>query len=487
MARLGRPARLILGLSALAAALLILRYAAYPSAADSWSYLFYAFRFRMHGPLHDFGTIRTYGYPLLLLPLTWLAGYEHARLSAIAGGVQYALYAVACLWLSAGLRAVSPRWALAALGGLLLGPLGLALVTDTLTEAPSLILAVLLAALAVRLGTYTPGRTEALVVAGGALAGFALMVRPANLPLLLGWHAGILAALLLAPHWAGHRRRLVLAALGGALLGAASWLPQALYALRAAGEASVLPLCRLGGFQATFGALVWKYDTLMTGGGAGPWYTPNPLFSGHLEAGEGWGWYLGNPLRGAATMLAHLLLSFDVPSPFVYLHDRQPWYRHATRALYWAATVIAAIRLAQLAGRPGRTGAIRAQPVAILFLGLSCAAIMGINTIAAVETRFNAVPLALATVIAAEALLAARAGTLGWGRVRWMGAAAAVLLLVGAALGVEATGAASLPPGTSFTLPARLRCVLTFESEAKGDATVMREHEEALARRRRAP
>ncbi|MCR0980488.1 hypothetical protein [Roseomonas populi] len=485
-ARLRLVLPIALGLSVLAAAALVFRYGHYPSAADSWSYGFYAFRFRMHGPLHDFGTVRTYGYPLLLLPLTFLSGYEPARLAAIAGSVQYALYVAACLWLAAGLRRTSPRWALATALALLLGPLGLALVTDVLTEAPSLIVTVLLAGLAVRLdGPYAAGRTEAALVIGGALAGFALMVRPANLPLLLAWNGAVGLGLLLAPGWAAHRGRLLAATISGGLFGAASWLPQFLYNWHVLGEPGVLPACRLGGFQVTFGALVWKYDTVMgLGAAAGGWYTPNPLFSGHLEAGEGWAWYFAHPFRAAATMLAHLFLSFDVRSPFVYLYDRLPWYGPLVRPLYWAATVLAAFRIAGLAGHAIRE---RRWSVTPAFLSMACGAILAINAISAIETRFNAIPLAVAMVVAAEALLALHEGHLRWGWGRWGAIAALALLLTGAGSWVERTGSASLPPASSFNLPRSLRCVLTAESEQMGDPEVMRRHDEEMAARRATP
>jgi hypothetical protein len=482
--RSGRPLFVLLGASALAAALLIFRYGSYPSASDSWAYLFYAFRFRMDGVLHDLGTIRTYGYPLLLMPLTYLAGFDHARLSALAGVVQYMIYAAACLWLAASLRVLSSRWAWAALLALLLGPVGLALVTDALTEAPSLIIAVVLSAMAVRLGwRYAAGRSEGLILAGGALAGFALMVRPANLPLVLGWHAAMLAALLLVPSWREHRPRLAAAALGGLLMGALSWLPQAIYAMRVAGEASILPICRLGGFQVTFGVLAWKYDTVM-GQGAGPWYTPNPLFSGHLNSGDGWGWYLQHPLRGTATMLAHLILSFDVGSPFVYIYDRLAWYRHGLRIFYWAAVVLAGFRLAQLSRAAIHGGFRQPQAAVVTFLLVSCAGTMAINAISAVETRFNALPLAVATILATEVLLAALSGGLGWNRWKWSGALVALILLVGLSYAAEATGRSSLPPGSTFTLPSDARCTLTLEEESRGQAAVIREYEEKLSRQR---
>jgi hypothetical protein len=86
-------------LAVLLAGAFLARYQFYTSigiGGDAWTYQFYAFRFREYGPFHDFGTVRTYVYPLFLYVLTYISGYDPNRLALVAGVVQYSLFLVVC-------------------------------------------------------------------------------------------------------------------------------------------------------------------------------------------------------------------------------------------------------------------------------------------------------------------------------------------------------------------------------------------------------
>lgn len=117
-------------LSIVVAAIFLARYQIYPSTAstdaDAWGYFFYAFRFRFYAFLYDYGSLRTYGYPAFLFPLTYISGFNHLRLSLIAGASQYILYLAATLWLSSLLQCYGKTAARAVLVGLLLNPFLLA-------------------------------------------------------------------------------------------------------------------------------------------------------------------------------------------------------------------------------------------------------------------------------------------------------------------------------------------------------------------------
>ncbi|MBP2294379.1 hypothetical protein [Azospirillum rugosum] len=359
--------------------------------------------------MHDFGTIRTYGYPLFLYALSFLSGWSFDRLAAVAGGVQWILYAGATLWLGAALRRVGEAAALGAVSGLLLLPLGLALVTDVLTEGLSLPIAVALAALAVQAsGRYRPVWSEAALVAGAMLAALALMVRPGNLPVTIGWHLAVALALVVSPAWSGVRRRLaacaILSFVGAGLL---VWGPQAAYAARSVGEWAILPACRLGAFQGAYGILVWKYDTIMTvsGGTArwnlpAPWNTINPFFTPPLPAGGWLEWYLAHPVQGAATLLGHVFMGFNARTPFTYIYDLWPSYAWLHRAAVFSILVFGLWRMLSLLRRAwpaqARAWALPVTFVVAVFLG-SCI----LNAVTAVETRFAAIPMAILACLAA--------------------------------------------------------------------------------------
>jgi hypothetical protein len=119
-------------------------------------------RFRINGLLYDFGTMRTYGYPLFLTPLTYISGFSQERLFITASAVQSALYGAAALWVSVKMRLIGGCWSLATLLTVLFNPVALALVTDTLTDGLSFTLVIALTALALDLARpYGLWRTRA--------------------------------------------------------------------------------------------------------------------------------------------------------------------------------------------------------------------------------------------------------------------------------------------------------------------------------------
>ncbi|WP_426957273.1 hypothetical protein [Muricoccus radiodurans] len=468
-------------LSALGAALLLARYGHYPSLSDSWSYRFFAFRFRLDGVMHDFGTVRTYGYPLFLWALTPFSGFSFSRLAAVAGGVQWALHAAASLLLARGLRPLGPAVVLGTLAGLLLAPLGLALVTDALTEGLTLPLAVALAALAVRLaGPYAAWRTESVLLAGAGLAAYALMLRPGNLPVTVGWHLGILAAIALAPHWRAMRARMLAAALAAFVLaGLVVWGPQLAYALREVGTATILPACNLGAFQFGIGVLLWKYDTIVTAAGGTPWFTVNPLFEGTLPVDEALAWYTRYPLQGAATLLAHVVLPLGPRSPFVYIYDLDAPYGLSLRALQAAIAVFGAWRLLDHLRR-ARGTAWRSWTAALVLVATSCLGTIAITALSAPETRFLALPMTVLAALAAEGAWAAARREARIGRMRLAASLAGAAGLVVLFSMSDRLGRADYAPA-ALRMPDRpTGCHFTLEGRGGGDAAAIARFEERM-------
>lgn len=380
------------------------------TGADAWYYAYYAFRFRMHGLMHDFGSIRTYGYPLFLTPLTYLSGYSHTRLVTVAGVVQAVLYMSAALFLSARLRIFGERWAVAGLIGILLSPMGLVLVTDTLTDGVSLTIFITLVALALVLsGPYQALRSEAAITAGAALATFAIMIRPANLSIMLAWYIALFAAIILAPGWQAMRFRLSVYAVATFIIAAAvAWTPQAIYAERLFEQVAVLPVCKLNVLQAAFGIIAWKYDTIIVNGEAGPWYYLNPLAFGVLNGDDIWAWYRDHPGRGLLTILAHIFMSFSANSPFVYIQDLDPPLGLVYRTATWFLCIFGLARTCAAAAYYARKPGMMLRSDLILPVGftlLTVLAITGLNSVSAVESRFNVIPITVLSIIASSSII----------------------------------------------------------------------------------
>jgi hypothetical protein len=461
----------------------------HPTGADAWGYMFYAFRFRMHGLLHDFGTVRTYGYPLFLTLLTYLSGFGNDRLVVAAAVVQAVLYAGAAFWLSARLRVLGKPWPWAALIGTLLSPMALVLVSDALTDGLSLILFVSLSALALQLsGPYARWRTEGSMLAGAVIVAYALMVRPANLPVLAAWHLAILIGVGLAPQWRAVRGRLALVAVLSFLAaGAAIWGPQALYALRNYGQASILPLCQLGGLQTAFGIIAWKYDTLIANREALPWFHLNPLFSGPISADGGWRWYLENPGQGLATLLAHVFMSFSADTPFVYIRDLHPSYGPVFRAVTWLLCILGLVRTGAFALFLWRSRAARLEALPrilpLAFLLLACLGITALNSIAAVESRFNVIPITVLSVIALAYLIRFFRREVSPGRGAVSGVLGTTLLCIGLSYAADRLGSAEYQSRAQL-IPGQKgdRCAVT--REPLGWPDLIRRHEAEMAARR---
>src|SRR5262249_16040689 len=184
-----RPASSVLSLWPVVLAYLILsaavlyRYQAWPSlvpSADAMSYVQHGLPFRHFGLMSNFGTLRTYGYPLLTYFYSFIAGFKPLSIALVAGALQLTLYRVAVLWLTARIARQSKTLARATAIGLLLNPILVAVVGDVLTHSPTLILVVV--ALVALINSARAQRTAAALlwaVIGAVLTNFSLMIRPA--------------------------------------------------------------------------------------------------------------------------------------------------------------------------------------------------------------------------------------------------------------------------------------------------------------------
>jgi hypothetical protein len=455
--------------------------------ADAWAYEFFAFRFREYGLLHDFGSIRTYGYPLFLYFVSFLTGFHEERLSLASGMLQFALLLVAALWLAREMRCYGSSAATAVLAGACLHPVGMGLVTDTLTESLSLPAFVVLAAVGVRL--YRGERNLVRwLAAASVLAAFAVMVRPANIVLFGAWHASVIAWVLLRRGSSkAATLRMLLGALACCVAGAAvAWLPQILYNWRHYGAATPLPVCHLGSLQVAYSIAAWKYDTVVAGSSAGAWFFLNPLLAGPLPADVSLLWYMQHPLTGAATLAAHTFSAFSVTSPFTYVRDVSPAWGPALRAFCWSLNVAGAIGafriLRRALRRPSQVGQ-RAACLPLVFVILAVAGLIALNAVTAVEVRFNAIPL---TVLAAAAVYLAALWFERTVHLYIPGFAAAAVIIAAAVAGTFAMDKLGSPSADRY-IPAvdlsRAECFLTGNGSSRPWAEELADYRRFMTRR----
>lgn len=376
----------------------------YPSQVertDAWEYVKQALEMRDNGLFGKLSSWRTYGYIWFLYFCSLLFGTGRQALAWGAAAVQAVLYAATVFYLSAAVREHSARLARAIEIGLLLNPILVALVLDVLTESLTLSSAVLLLALllhACRAPTFV--QKVPWLVAGAALASFALMVRPANLSLLVGWNAAVLSLL-----WSGSARSTSRAVLVYAMIATAAaavaWLPQLIITGRHFGQASIFPATALGDFQLAMGLKLLKYATTINDNlGAGMFY-PNPWLTNVPDTPPLWQWYLDNPIAGALTAASHIFNALNYDHPFVYVYDTSLPYATVLAFIIWSLYALGAIDIASATRRQfAESGKRREFFPSVLFLAMMTAVSLATITVSAVESRFSTLILAMVGVFA---------------------------------------------------------------------------------------
>lgn len=431
---------LILMGSALLAFSFLLHFYNHNSAAlmaDAYEYQKIAKLFRSEGWLSAFGTTRTYAYPSFLALVSFGSGFDHRSLSVTAGAVQYVLFVASTLWLATLIRKCSKRLSWAVTVGLLLNPLLLGVVTDSLTEGLSLPLAIILLAVAILLEQRASTLTNLLAImfSGTLISSLSLMVRPANLTLVVAWNLTLIFAC-----WAKRndwkRSGLLIGAHAAFFLvaGVVTWGPQVYYNSLHWGKATFLPICRLANLQFSYGVNLWKYDTITTDNGARGWFYINPLFKGTLPDKGALFWYVDHPIDGALTALMHVFSSFSVANFFTYISSPDPLYSIPLCFIVWICVALGSVRGASylLHTRHLISNGILGSNYLATLLALSVFILtIGLNSLLAVEQRFNLIPIAIAVVMSIDWLFDHK------NRPNWLLATAVVFVAIAGVLGNE--------------------------------------------------
>ena len=397
---------------------LLYRYQTWPSAvpsADALAYIEKGLAFRRIGLLADLGYVRTYGYPLIIHLYSFISGFDPLSVALVAGAVQLTLYGIATLWLASRVSTYSVTLGNAVIVGLLLNPILISLVADVLTEGVSLIIVVLALTLLLNsVQASTTARTLIWAALGAGITNFALMVRPANLFILIAWNLGFFLSLLIQRKCVN--RTLILCGYVAAFLcsAAAAWSPQYLYNL-SINSGGILPITPILAIQLRVGVILLKYSSIVLNNEyAEGLLFPNPWCIDPVPAASTWLWYFEHPFRGVATIAGHLFSAFNFEYPFVYVYDLDPIYSLPVAWAMWFVTTIGLLNGGRLAYLSSRTFSREHIPM-FAMIGSLLLLVTGLNAFIAVENRFNMIPVAILSVLAAEFVLsyshAARAFT----------------------------------------------------------------------------
>ncbi|MDH3314516.1 MAG: hypothetical protein OER43_01930 [Gammaproteobacteria bacterium] len=329
-------------LVALGVSIVFYRHAlSYPGCCDVRQYVGMADFFAAHGFIANspHSDTRTFGFPLFLSLLSRTARHVGVSLEGALFLTQLTMYfgCAAILYRQLS-RSYGPSTGTAVFYGLTFNVLLLPYLSIPLTDGFSVIL--LLGAAILLIGVSTEHRPRMIVLRAlllGLVAGYAVVVRPANL-----WFCAliVIGGLLVfrKREQSSHRRSTIHAGLGAilfigvsSLAGVLATTPQSALNWARAGKVSPFPIHDLKELQIDGGLRNIKYATSMVGTPSGIFYK-NPLFH---EIGEGIKgrmgveWYFREPLRGAATIALHLFGGFDFDYLFPYIYDLRPDYRPA--------------------------------------------------------------------------------------------------------------------------------------------------------------
>jgi len=454
-----------------------MRLALYPSfGADAWAYRNYALGFRKDGFLHELGSIRTYGYPAFLYLLSFLVPSDGRGLWLCAGLVQYSIFLVASLWLANLVWRFDRKLGCAMLLGLLLNPFLISVVVDCLSEALIAPIGVSLAAFSLVATTFS-GRssTIASTAAGTLLSCFALMVRPAALPLVVAWNGVAILTIwwnryFTAPGSLLRSLMSISARIRATwfyaviLVAAASvtWTPQIYYNYTTWGRMSPLPVCRFDLVQVPLSILALRGDSVVNDASINLLTYENPFSSATQTINRHpINWYVENWRPALETIVLRLLLGLSINHLFTYIYPGPKLVEIVWLLASWTIICFGVLRLYDLV-KDFTTGLKWDCNGAAAFVAALTIGTVSLNSFTVIELRFNLIPLAVLSVFGIDGIL--RNKQL---QVSLFALGAACVLTVFSQLMLSAlivTGSPKAGPQYTYTLPP-LNC-FTFAWEA---------------------
>ena len=377
---------------------------------DSYGYYVLAQRIAAHGLDGAANDVRTCGYPLFIAAFTGFRRLSPEAVRLVLFPVQLALFLGACAIAARAFGRVfeSRRVAGITYAAAALNPFLLARTTEVLSDLISAVLVLL----AVVLTVQPRGRYPVASAAGAlSLAALAVVVRPANLP--------ILAAVAVAWIVRARRERSIPISALPILLAAAivPFVPQIVINSRAFGKASPLVVSHLYRDQAHWGMANLKYATSVVPGKPPQIVYANPLYRGDASPPA---FLSRSPVGYVATLALHLFAMLDHDFLFTLVTDLHPPYRWPLATANFAFLALGAWGI-RLAWRSPTSPEARFATGVIVF---ACVLYLGIHLAIAVESRFSLPVDLLLTPFFAIAVI--RIGEL-WTSGRWAAVARVVL------------------------------------------------------------
>jgi hypothetical protein len=379
----------------------------YPSSYDAGQYALMGREIAEHGLFHRFTAagVRTYGYPSILSLVHRAATTLGLSFTVLLFELQLSLYLAACLVFRNALSRTSPLAARIAFCGMLVNFYVLIYTPESLTE--SMTLSLLVIAGGCWLVTYRRDAGVWPLVAGSLVAGFAVMVRPANMFIVVAWIVGVIVI--------GLRRRSGAARvfLAGACVVTAvalPALPQLANNVLHFGKWTPLVVVDLGKLQQILGIQNIKYATAMPPVPVAPIYYSNPLWVGTtVDEASPWRWYFDYPGRGVVTLALHTFNLTDQDLLFTYSRDLDPWYRLPLGVINHGAVALGLIGLVLL-GRRIHGARERGERDAYLVLLALIGANWAVYAWTTVEMRFGSVLLLVLFPLAGYTAMRVSAG-----------------------------------------------------------------------------
>ena len=228
-----------------------------------------------------------------------------------------------------------------------------------------------------------------MLIVGTLAAAFAMMVRPANVFVLVAWLAAVFAVAV-TRRWTW--RTAARAAFVALVCVAVPFAPQMAINLRFYDQPTPLPAASLGHNQQIWGIANLKYGTALPPVPYPSVFYPNPLASGRpVDEAHPLRWYSDNPSVGAATLALHAFNMVDQDLLFTYSRDLDPWYRIPLGVVTHGFVALALLGLWRWSRLAVHSNSGRLAVFAVLTLvGLHLA----VHVFTAVEMRFG-LPLLL--------------------------------------------------------------------------------------------
>jgi hypothetical protein len=378
--------------------LFYLRIVAYPSSYDARNYFQIADDINRNGLFSKFfySDLRTYAYPLFLAMLLRAASLVHVPVGWLMFEMQLALYLIAAYFVRQRLVTLWPAFAGWAFIGIVLNVFALSYTPESLTESVSLSL--ILATAGCWLA-FVLRPTWQRVLAGSIAVGVAVMVRPANLFVLVAWAVGVTAVCVAQRPAARIVSGAAVALIAGVAL---PMVPQYINNLRHYDAPTPLVSARLGHNQQIWGIANLKYATAMPPVPNPSIFYENPFAKvGPADDDSPMSWYVQHPRAGALTIGLHTFNMLDQDLLFTYSRDLDPWYRIPVGVATHAIVLCALIGIVMLIRRARTDGNCALAAITVLAF---IVAHIALHATTAVEMRFGLPLLALAVPAAIAAI-----------------------------------------------------------------------------------